>query len=110
VYIGDLAGIIEPRPSPELNEMLKHFWAVKQFTDQLRSVCEVYGIEVAERTEAWTSQTCPECGVQTETVQHREMLACPCGFEGHADLTAAEPFFRQNTEQQVRPMARPVRF
>jgi putative transposase len=110
VYIGDLTGAIEPQPSPEINEKLNHFWAVAQFTDQLRSVCEEYGIKVAEKTEAWTSQTCPECGAQDETVRHRETLTCPCGFEGHADLTAAETFLRQNTEQQVRPMARPVRF
>ena len=110
VYIGDLTGVIETQLSPEINEKLENFWAFKQFVDQLRSVCEEYGIEVVEKSEAWTSQTCPECGEQAETVRHRETLTCPCGFEGHADLTAAETFLRQNTEQQVRPMARPVRF
>jgi putative transposase len=110
VYIGDLTGVIETQLSPEINEKLENFWAFKQFIDQLRSVCEEYGTEVAEKSEAWTSQTCPECGEQEETVRHRETLTCPCGFEGHADLTAAETFLRQNTEQQVRPMARPVRF
>jgi len=67
VYIGDLTGVIKIQPSPEINEKLKHFWAFKQFIDQLRSVCEVRGIEVAEKTEVWTSQTCPECGEQDET-------------------------------------------
>ena len=110
VYLGDLTGVIEIQPSPEINEKLENFWAFKQFVDQLRSVCEEYGIEVVEKSEAWTSQTCPECGEQAETVRHRETLTCPCGFEGHADLTAAETFLRRNTEQQVRPMARPVRF
>ena len=110
LYIGDLTGVIETQLSPEINEKLENFWAFKQFVDQLRSVCEEYGIEVVEKSEAWTSQTCPECGEQAETVRHRETLTCPCGFEGHADLTAAETFLRQNTEQQVRPMARPVRF
>jgi len=110
VYIGDLTGVIEIQPSPEINEKLENFWAFKQFVDQLRSVCEEYGIAVVEKSEAWTSQTCPECGEQAETVRHRETLTCPCRFEGHADLTAAETFLRRNTEQQVRPMARPVRF
>jgi putative transposase len=110
VYIGDLTGVIEPQPSPEINEKLKHFWAVKQFIDQLRSVCEEYGIQVEEKSETWTSQTCPDCGEQAETVRHRETLACSCGFEGHADLTAAETLLRWNTDRQVRPMARPVRF
>jgi len=110
VYIGDLIGVIETQLSPEINEKLENFWAFKQFIDQLRSVCEEYRIEVEAMSEAWTSQTCPECGEQAETVRHRETLTCPCGFEGHADLTAAETFLRRNTEQQVRPMARPVRF
>ena len=61
-------------------------------------------------SETWTSQTCPECGEQAETIRHRETLTCPCGFERHADLTAAETFLSRNTDQQVRPMARSVRF
>ena len=97
VYIGDLTGVIETQLSPEINEKLENFWAFKQFVDQLRSVCEEYGIEVVEQSEAWTSQKCPECGEQDETVRHRETLTCPCGFEGHADLTAAETFLRRNT-------------
>jgi len=110
VYIGDLTGVIESQLSPEINEKLENFWAFKQFIDQLRSVCEEDRVEVEATSEAWTSQTCPECGEQTETIRHRETLTCPCGFEGHADLTASETFLRWNTDQQVRPMARPVRF
>ena len=34
---------------------------------------------------------------------------CQCGFEGHADLTASETFLARQTEQAVRPMARPMR-
>ncbi|MBB6645734.1 RNA-guided endonuclease InsQ/TnpB family protein [Halobellus ruber] len=110
VYIGDLTGVMEPQPSPEINEKLNHFWAVTQFIDQLRSVCGEYGIQVQEKSETWTSQACPDCGEQAETVRHRETLACSCGLDGHADLTAAETLLRWNTDQQVRPMARPVRF
>jgi hypothetical protein len=35
-------------------------------------------------------------------------LTCACGFEGHADLTASKTFLERQTEQAVRPMARPV--
>jgi len=72
VYIGDLTGVIEPLPSPKINEKLKHFWVFKQFIDQLRSICKEYGIEVEKKTEAWTSQTCPECREQDGTVRHQE--------------------------------------
>jgi len=70
----------------------------------------VYGISLEAESEAWTSQTCPECGDHEETVRHGDTLTCPCGFEGHADLTASETFLRENSDTEVRPMARPVRF
>jgi len=52
----------------------------------------------------------PECGDHETTVRHRDTLTCPCGFEGHADLTASETFLRENSDTEVRPMARPVQF
>ena len=60
-----------------------------------------------EDSEAWTSQTCPECGEREKTIRHEDSLTCSCGFEGHADLIASESFLRQQT-REVRPMARPV--
>jgi len=69
-----------------------------------------YGISLETESEAWTSQTCPECGDHEKTVRHEDTLTCPCGFEGHADLTASETFLRENSNCEIRPMARPVRF
>ncbi|MFB6163149.1 MAG: transposase, partial [Halococcoides sp.] len=101
----------------------------KQFTERLACTAEEYGISVEVRSEAWTSQECPQCGSTDRTTRHQDTLTCPCGFEGHADLTASETFLRRHqnsqssdwrtrrfasrqrhTEQAVRPMARPVRF
>ena len=62
------------------------------------------------RSEAWTSQECPQCGGTDRTTRHQDTLTCPCGFEGHADLTASETFLKRQTSKEVRPMARPVRF
>jgi len=88
----------------------------------------LYGISLEAESEAWTSQTCPERGDHEETVRHGDTLTCPCGFEGHADLTAfvrrgascvltrtevlgtSETFLREHSDTEVRPMARPVRF
>ncbi len=82
----------------------------RQCLDQLANVCEEYGIEVASLSEAWTSQTGPECGERERTRRHRETLRCPCGFEGHADLVASRTLLEQATNTAVRPTARPVRF
>ncbi len=43
-------------------------------------------------------------------LRHEDTLTCPCGFEGHGDLTASETFLRENSDCEIRPMARSVRF
>ena len=107
VYVGDLTDVLETHWSVRVNEKTHNFWAFKKFIHRLSCVCEVYGISLEAESEAWTSQTCPECGDHEETVRHGDTLTCPCGFEGHADLTASETFLRRQTTV-TRSMARPV--
>jgi len=95
VYVGDLTDVLETHWSVRVNEKTHNFWAFKKFIHRLSCVCEVYGISLEAESEAWTSQTCPECGDHEETVRHGDTLTCPCGFEGHADLTASETFLRK---------------
>jgi len=129
VYIGGLTDVLETHWSVETNAKTHNFWSFKQFTERLACTAEEYGISIEVRSEAWTSQECPQCGGADRTTRHQDTLTCPCGFEGHADLTASETFLRRHqnlessdwrtrreasrqrhTEQAVRPMARPVRF
>jgi len=102
--------VLDTHWSVRVNEKTHNFWAFKKFIHRLACVCEEYGISLEAEPEAWTSQTCPECGDHETTVRHRDTLTCPCGFEGHADLTASETFLRENSDTEVRPMARPVQF
>lgn len=110
IYHGDLTGVLGEYWSVEANLKARTFWAHRQCLDQLANVCEECGIDVAATSEAWTSQTCPECGEREQTRRHRETLTCPCGFEGHADLVASRTLLEQATNTAVRPTARPVRF
>jgi len=129
VYVGGLTDVLETHWSVETNAKTHNFWAFKQFTERLVCTAEEYGISVEVRSEAWTSQECPQCGSTDRTTRHQETLTCECGFDGHADLTASETFLRRHqnsessdwrtrreasrqrhTEKAVRPMARPVRF
>ena len=110
VYIGGLTDVLDTHWSVQTNAKTHNFWAFKQLTERLACTAEEYGISVEVRSEAWTSQECPQCGDTDRTTRHQDTLTCPCGFEGHADLTASETFLRRHTEQTVRPMARPVRF
>ncbi|PSQ14931.1 transposase [Halobacteriales archaeon QS_8_69_73] len=110
VYIGGLTDVLETHWSIETNTKTHNFWAFKKFTERLVCTAEEYGISVEVRSEAWTSQACPQCGSTGRTTRHQDTLTCPCGFEGHADLTASETFLKRHIEEAVRPMARPVRF
>jgi len=108
VYIGGLTDVLETHWSVETNAKTHNFWAFKKFTERLACTAEEYGISVEVRSEAWTSQECPQCGSTDRTTRHQDTLTCPCGFEGHADLTASETFLKRHTSNAVRPMARPV--
>jgi putative transposase len=110
VYIGGLTDVLETHWSVETNAKTHNFWAFKKFTERLACTAAEYGISVEVRSEAWTSQECPQCGSTDRTTRHRDTLTCPCGFEGHADLTASETFLERHTKQTFRRMAPPVRF
>src|SRR6056297_2704519 len=108
VYIGGLTDVLDTHWSVKTNAKTHNFWAFKQFTERLVCTAEEYDISVEVRSEAWTSQECPQCGGTDRTTRHQDTLTCPCGFEGHADLTASETFLKRYTNNAVRPMARPV--
>lgn len=108
VYVGALTDVLDTHWSVEANAKTHNFWAFRAFIDRLACTAEEYGISVEVRSEAWTSQECPQCGSTDRTTRHRDTLTCPCGFEGHADLTASGTFLRRQTDVP-RPMARPVR-
>jgi len=110
VYVGGLTDVLETHWSVETNAKTHNFWAFKKLTERLACTAEEYGISVEVRSEAWTSQECPQCGSTNRTTRHQDTLTCPCGFEGHADFTASETFLKRHTRKGVRPMARPVRF
>ena len=110
VYIGDLTDVLETSWSVEANAKTHQFWAFRMFINRFETTAEEYGIDVRERSEAWTSQECPQCGSTDRTIRHEDTLTCPCGFEGHADLTASRTFLQRHSDGQVGPMARPVRF
>jgi putative transposase len=96
VYVGDLTDVLETHWSVETNAKTHNFWAFRAFVNRLMCTAEEYGMSVEVRSEAWTSQTCPNCGSTEDTTRHRDTLTCPCGFEGHADLVASESFLRRH--------------
>jgi putative transposase len=110
IYVGDLTGVIQRTPLKSTNRKLTEFWAHRRFTGRLESLCEEHGIELQSVSEFNSSRECPDCGSVTETYRHRERLTCSCGYDGHADLTAARTILNRERTDRPRPMARPVRF
>ena len=96
VYVGALTDVLETHWSVETNAKTHNFWAFRAFVNRLACTAEEYGMSVEVRSEAWTSQTCPNCGSTEDTIRHEDTLTCPCGFEGHADLVASETFLRRH--------------
>jgi putative transposase len=108
VYVGALTDILSTHWSVEANMKTHNLWAFRAFVTRLVYTAEEYGILIEVRSESLTSQECPHCGSTERTTRHRDILMCPCGFEGHADLTASKTFLKRQTTA-TRPMARPVR-
>ncbi|MCG1002064.1 MULTISPECIES: IS200/IS605 family transposase [Halobacterium] len=109
VYVGNLEDVLETHWKCVVNEKTHNFWAFSRFIDRLECVCEEYGIDVVETSEAWTTQECPECGEQEKTYRNVDVFRCgACGFEGHADLKASRVFLDRETGGEGGSMARPV--
>ena len=107
---GDLTGVLSTHLSVETNAKTHNFWSFKKFIDRLACTAEEYGITVSIKSEAWTSQECPDCGSTDLTTRQQHILTCSCGFQGHADLTASKTLPERQIKNSVRLMAQPVRF
>jgi len=64
--------------SVRTNTKLHNFWAFRRFIGRITDTAEEFGITVEVRTEAWTSQTCPNCGSTENTTRHQDALTCTC--------------------------------
>jgi len=109
LYVGELSGVLRHDRSVETNEKVYNFWAFGRLLQRLESVCEEYGLSIEYRSEAWTSQECPACGRRAATTRSGDSFACPCGYEGHADLSASVVLLNRYADDSTGPTARPVR-
>lgn len=91
----------------QANAKTHNSWAFRVFIARLACTAEEYGMSVEVRSEAWTSQECPNCGLTEDTTRHRDTFTCLCRFEDHADLTASATFLRRHDDVS-RPMEQPV--
>lgn len=102
VYVGELDDVLESHWSALVNEKNHLFWAHGRFRRRLTEVCEEYGIEVHEESEAGTSSQCPSCGEDERVSRTSDVFTCgACAFEGHSDLVGSENFLRDVVDRDV---------
>jgi len=109
VYVGDLTDVLEAHWSVRVNEKTHNFWAFRSSSTVSRASVRSTASASKPSRKRGRVRRVPSVAT-TKTVRHEDTLTCPCGFEGHADLTASETFLRENSNCEIRPMARPVRF
>ena len=87
IVLGDLTGIREDIDYGKKSNQRLHQWAFGKITQLITYKAKALGIKVEVINEAYTSQTCPECGGRHKP-SNRE-YKCKCGFTYHRDGVGA---------------------
>ncbi|OON90241.1 MAG: hypothetical protein ATN33_03585 [Epulopiscium sp. Nele67-Bin001] len=74
------------RTSRKNNKNL-HNWSFYRLSQFIEYKAKLAGIQVEYVNPAYTSQTCPMCGLRNKAKDRH--YACSCGYTGHRDLVGA---------------------
>ncbi|MCE2415812.1 transposase, partial [Candidatus Poribacteria bacterium] len=88
IVIGDIKHIRHSIDyGSKINQKL-HQWAFGQITEMIAYKAKAVGIEVDSQDEAYTSQTCPQCGHRKKP-NKRAYHCRKCKWQGHRDVVGA---------------------
>ena len=88
IVIGDIKHIRQSiHYGKKRNEKL-HQWAFSKIRDMITYKARSVGIKVDTQDEAYTSQTCPSCGIRKKP-SRRTYRCSECEWEGHRDVVGA---------------------
>ncbi|MDE0687612.1 MAG: transposase [Candidatus Poribacteria bacterium] len=88
IAIGDLTGIRENIDYGKRANQKLHQWAFGKVRELITYKAKAVGIKVELIDEAYTSQTCPNCGNRKKP-HTRNYHCAPCGFKYHRDGVGA---------------------
>jgi len=90
VVIGQLKGIGDGADhGSRMNQRLAQ-WAHRQFAEYVEYKAEMAGMSVEYQSEAYTSQTCPECSAAGRSHKSGRKFECSeCGYDAHRDAVGA---------------------
>ena len=87
IVLGDLTGIRKNIDYGKRANQKLHQWAFGKVTELITYKAKCVGITVKQIDEAYTSQTCPQCGNRKKPTNRN--YTCPCGFKYHRDGVGA---------------------
>ena len=88
IVIGALKGIRERAKFSKKSNQKIHQWPFTRIAEMIRYKATLVGIKVDTVSEAYTSQTCPQCGHRHKP-SNRNYHCKPCGFQYHRDGVGA---------------------
>ena len=88
IVIGDIKGIRDTAKFSKLSNQKIHQWPFARIAEMIHYKATLAGIKVKTVNEAYTSQTCPQCGHRHKPSK-RNYRCKPCGFEYHRDGVGA---------------------
>ncbi|MCE2401781.1 transposase [Candidatus Poribacteria bacterium] len=94
IVIGDLKGIRDNIKYSKKSNQKLHQWAFARIADKITYKAELAGIHVVSESEAWTSQTCPQCGNRKKP-SDRNYHCKQCEFTYHRDGVGAINIFNK---------------
>lgn len=94
IVVGNITGIRmnSDSKSAKANAMMHNHWSYASLLKRLKNKAEENGAGFEMIDEAYTTQTCPRCGI-LNTPQNRN-YTCTCGFSGDRDAVGATNIYR----------------
>lgn len=74
-----------------------------KFKLHLLNKCKEYGSELIEVTEEYTSKTCTNCGIQSNTYSKERIKKCKCNCEIDRDINGARNIMIKNIKKVAIP-------
>ena len=87
VVVGDLTGIRNGLDYRNKANQRLHQWAYSEFARMIEYKARLHGMTAQRVGEAYTTQTCPQCGNRHKPPGRT--YSCDCGFVGHRDVVGA---------------------
>lgn len=109
IVIGDITGIRDRVSYSDSANQKIHQWQFGRMLVMLKTKAELFGMKVAQISEAYTTKVCPVCGTQNKS-QGRNYKCFVCGFSYHRDGVGAINIFNRylGIGQVVGVLASPV--